>query len=87
MSARAFIAGCSGLALTPEEAAFFRDADPFGFILFRRNIADPVQVAALTAALRASVGRDDATLPAPPMAGSRPTIRSGAGRSHGGARA
>lgn len=60
MNARAFIAGCSGLLLTDEERAFFREADPFGFILFRRNIADPAQVAALTAALRDSVGRDDA---------------------------
>ena len=60
MSARAFIAGCSGLVVTPEERAFFREADPFGFILFRRNIADPDQVRALTAALRDSVGRDDA---------------------------
>lgn len=60
LTARAFIAGCSGPVLTPEERAFFREADPFGFILFRRNIADPAQVAALTAALRDSVGRESA---------------------------
>src|SRR3712207_8318495 len=35
---RAFIVGCSGLALTPEETAFFRDAAPWGFILFKRNL-------------------------------------------------
>jgi beta-N-acetylhexosaminidase len=60
LSARAFIAGCSGPVLTPQERAFFREADPFGFILFRRNIADPAQVAALTAALRDCVGRASA---------------------------
>ncbi len=59
-SPRAFIAGCSGLALTPDEIAFFRDADPLGFILFRRNIADPEQVRALTSSLRDAVGRADA---------------------------
>ena len=41
MTTRAFIAGCSGLELTPDEAAFFRDAEPWGFILFRRNIETP----------------------------------------------
>jgi beta-N-acetylhexosaminidase len=59
-SPRAFIAGCSGQALTPDEIAFFRDADPLGFILFRRNIGDPEQVRALTASLREAVGRADA---------------------------
>ena len=57
---RAFVVGCSGLELTDAEASFFRDADPFGFILFRRNVASPDQVTALTASLRDSVGRDDA---------------------------
>src|SRR4051794_14302161 len=57
---RAFIAGCSGQTLTPDEIAFFRDADPLGFILFRRNIGDPEQVRALTASLRDAVGRGDA---------------------------
>ena len=60
MAARAFITGCSGTELTPEETAFFRDADPFGFILFRRNIAHPDQVRALTSAFRDAVGRADA---------------------------
>jgi beta-N-acetylhexosaminidase len=62
MTARAFIAGCSGLAITPEERAFFRDADPWGFILFKRNIEDPEQVRALTGSLREIVGRDDAPI-------------------------
>lgn len=54
----AAILGLAGTALTPREAAFFRQADPWGFILFARNIDTPVQVAALTASLRAAVGRD-----------------------------
>ena len=59
---RAFVAGCLGPALTPEERAFFREADPFGFILFRRNIDHPDQVRALTASLRDCVGRADAPI-------------------------
>ncbi|MCA8884113.1 MAG: glycoside hydrolase family 3 protein [Rhodobacteraceae bacterium] len=52
----ATIFGCSGPVLTAQEAAFFRDADPWGFILFARNIDTPDQVRALTDALRAAVG-------------------------------
>ena len=55
---RAFIAGCSGLSLTPDEAAFYREAMPWGFILFKRNVDNPAQVEALCAALRDSVGGD-----------------------------
>jgi beta-N-acetylhexosaminidase len=54
----ALIFGCSALALTAEERAFFRDADPFGFILFRRNIGTADEVRALTSSLREAVGRD-----------------------------
>lgn len=57
---KAFIAGCAGLALTPQERTFFRDADPWGLILFKRNVADRGQLAALTASFRESVGRADA---------------------------
>ncbi|MFT6773681.1 MAG: beta-N-acetylhexosaminidase [Paracoccaceae bacterium] len=56
--ASAAIFGCAGLTLSAEEKAFFRDADPWAFILFARNVADPAQVAALVADLRACVGRD-----------------------------
>src|SRR5215217_5091923 len=62
MTARAFIAGCSGIELTSDEAAFFRDADPWGFILFKRNVDGPEQVRALCGALRESVGRADAPI-------------------------
>lgn len=54
----AVIFGCEGPRLTKDEAAFFRDADPLGFILFARNVEDPVQLSRLTADLRAAVGRE-----------------------------
>lgn len=53
------IFGLSGPVLTAEEAAFFRDVDPAGYILFARNIIDIAQVSALTDALRDMHGRDD----------------------------
>ncbi|MGO4388589.1 beta-N-acetylhexosaminidase [Microvirga sp. 2YAF29] len=62
MKTRAFIAGCSGLELTPDEVAFFKEAAPWGFILFRRNIGTPDQVKALCASLREAVGREDAPI-------------------------
>jgi len=49
------IYGCSGQELGAEERAFFRDVQPWGFILFGRNIVDSVQVRALVDALRETV--------------------------------
>jgi beta-N-acetylhexosaminidase len=54
----ATIFGCAGLELSAPERAFFREADPFGFILFARNIGTPDQVRRLTADLRDAVGRN-----------------------------
>lgn len=54
----AAIFGCAGPALSADERAFFRDSDPFGFILFARNVEEPAQLRRLTAALRETVGRD-----------------------------
>jgi beta-N-acetylhexosaminidase len=51
------IFGCSGLSLTDEEAGFFAAADPYGFILFARNVESPEQVRRLVGQLRNSVGR------------------------------
>ncbi|HEX9964497.1 MAG TPA: glycoside hydrolase family 3 N-terminal domain-containing protein [Allosphingosinicella sp.] len=48
-----------GLALTPDERAFFRDCDPVGYIVFRRNIESRDQLRALTDELRSLHGRDD----------------------------
>lgn len=56
MTSRAFIAGCLGTSLTQDERAFFRDARPWGFILFKRNTETPEQTAALTAEMREAVG-------------------------------
>lgn len=58
MTFTAAILGLDGPALLPDEAAFFRDANPWGFVLFARNIEDPVQLSRLTSDLRAAVGRD-----------------------------
>ena len=57
---RAVVFGCAGLEVTPDEAAFFRAADPLGFILFRRNCDSRDQMRRLVDDLRASVGRPDA---------------------------
>lgn len=53
----AAILGCEGPQLAAREYAFFRDAAPWGFILFARNIESPRQVARLVADLRNAVGR------------------------------
>ena len=37
---RAFITGLAGPALTDEERGFLREAQPWGFILFKRNVTD-----------------------------------------------
>lgn len=57
MAPRAVIFGCEGADLGPDERRFFAAAEPWGFILFARNIRDPDQVRRLTADLRDSVGR------------------------------
>ena len=41
------IFGLSGPVLSGEERAFFRDADPAGYILFGRNVVDRAQLRAL----------------------------------------
>jgi beta-N-acetylhexosaminidase len=58
----ACILGCSGLTLTKAERSFFADAQPWGFILFGRNIDTPAQVRKLTEALRDAVGRENAPI-------------------------
>jgi len=58
MRASAAIYGCQGNVLAREERDFFRDVQPFGFILFARNCENPEQVRALCQALRECVGND-----------------------------
>lgn len=56
---QAAIYALSGMALSADERAFFSDADPAGYILFARNVADKEQLRALTSELRALHGRDE----------------------------
>ncbi|MEP3347795.1 MAG: glycoside hydrolase family 3 N-terminal domain-containing protein [Litoreibacter sp.] len=56
MSSGAYIFGCEGLKLSEGERRFFTSANPWGFILFARNVANRAQLSALTADLRACVG-------------------------------
>lgn len=57
---RAFITGCQGLRLSQAERDFIGAFNPWGLILFRRNINDPAQVAQLTKEFRELVDRGDA---------------------------
>ncbi|MEL6100252.1 MAG: beta-N-acetylhexosaminidase [Pseudomonadota bacterium] len=54
----ATILDADGLRLTENEKRLFADANPFGFILFSRNIDDADQVRALCGDFRDSVGRE-----------------------------
>src|SRR5579883_2547971 len=58
--AKAFICGCAGVALTGEERHFIAATQPWGLILFKRNVADPAQMRRLTQSFRELVGRSDA---------------------------
>jgi beta-N-acetylhexosaminidase len=60
MTSRAFITGVAGIRLTEDERAFLRDSRPWGFILFKRNIDNPTQVARLVDDLRDAIGQPDA---------------------------
>ena len=57
---KAFICGVSGLTLTDEERVFLRLHQPWGLILFKRNVQSQAQIAALTQDFRDIVGRADA---------------------------
>ena len=56
---KAFITGLAGTELSDAERDFIRAERPWGFILFRRNIDTPAQVAALTNEIRNVLGRAD----------------------------
>ena len=56
---QAAIYGIEGTELTRDERAFFADADPAGFILFRRNCECRDQLVRLTSALREVSGRPE----------------------------
>ena len=54
----AAIYDCEGARPSADERAFFRDADPWGFILFARHCANASAVRSLCAELRDVVGRN-----------------------------
>lgn len=56
----ALFVGMPGYSLSADEIAFFREANPYGLFLFKRNLDNPDQVRALCAQFREAVGRDDA---------------------------
>jgi len=53
---RAFITGLSGFAITANERAFLREAQPWGLIIFKRNVNTPQQVIDLALSFREAVG-------------------------------
>jgi beta-N-acetylhexosaminidase len=53
---RAFISGIAGSSLRSDERAFFRDARPWGLILFQRNVTEPAQLRRLIIDLRSTLG-------------------------------
>jgi beta-N-acetylhexosaminidase len=55
---RAFICGFAGSALTKGEQSFLREADPWGIIIFKRNVADPGTLRRLIDDARTALGRD-----------------------------
>lgn len=57
---KAFISGCAGTILSQDELTFFKEHNPWGMILFARNIDSPDQVLALSQSFRDAVGRADA---------------------------
>ena len=60
MGAHAFITGLAGLELAADERAFLREAEPWGAILFARNVSTPDQVRALIGEFRDTLGRGNA---------------------------
>src|SRR5476651_1175587 len=56
MAARAFITGLAGLSVSANERAFLREAQPWGLIIFKRNVSTPDQVQELTRSFRDIVG-------------------------------
>src|SRR5476651_910726 len=56
MAARAFITGLAGLTLSANERAFLREAQPWGLIIFKRNVSTPQQVSELVSSFRDAVG-------------------------------
>ena len=54
---RAFISGLGGATLSAAERSFLRESQPWGVILFSRNIENPAQLSRLTQSIRDVLGR------------------------------
>lgn len=62
MGIKALIVGCEGLSFTREEKNFLREHNPWGFIVFARNIDNPQQLHGLCNEFRTLVGRERAPI-------------------------
>ncbi len=56
MTARAFITGLAGIEVSANERAFLREAQPWGLIIFKRNVKTPEQVQEFVRAFRDTIG-------------------------------
>jgi len=56
MATRAFITGLAGLTISANERTFLRDAQPWGLIIFKRNVSTPAQVSELVQSFRDALG-------------------------------
>src|SRR5674476_765083 len=56
MAARAFITGLAGLTVSANERAFLREAQPWGLIIFKRNVSTPSQVQDIVRSFRDIIG-------------------------------
>src|SRR5215813_8473798 len=56
MASRAFITGLAGLSVSANERAFLGEAQPWGLIIFKRNVSTPTQVTELAQSFRDIVG-------------------------------
>ena len=59
---RAFITGLAGPVLTAEERQFLKDAEPWGVIVFQRNITEPNALHRLIGDVRDALGRSTPVL-------------------------
>ena len=59
---KSFICGISGTALTHDERAFLETEQPYGVILFARNIDNPAQVRALSLHIKKALGHKYASV-------------------------